>query len=115
VKVFGLFALVAAAVIGASMAGLMLLFPSPADHDALKLTAVVVLGAHLVTFAIARLLKGCNVWLVWGAGSVLRLGTLVIYAVLVVKVLAVPPVPALVGCATFLFLPSLIEPLLLLK
>ena len=45
----------------------------------------------------------------------MRLGTLVVYAVLVVKVLVLPLAPALIGCATFLFLPTLIEPLLLLK
>lgn len=45
----------------------------------------------------------------------LRLGTLLVWAVVVAKVLAVPVVPALIGCATFLFLPTLIEPLLLLR
>lgn len=110
-----MFALAAAAMIGAAMAALMLLFRGPGDRQALELTALIVFGVHLVAFASARLLKGRNIWLAWGAGSVLRLGTLVIYAVLVVKVLAVPLVPALVGCATFLFLPTLIEPLLLLK
>jgi len=115
VKVFGLFALAAAAMIGASMAALMLLFGGAGDHAALELSALVAFAAHLVAFALARGLRGRNIWLAWGLGSLLRLGTLVIYAVLVVKVLAVPLVPALIGCATFLFLPTVIEPLLLLK
>lgn len=114
-KVFGLFGLAAAAIIGASMAGLMLIFPTPADHEALELTAVVVFGAHLVSFAVARLVKARNVWAGWLVGSVMRLGTLVVFAVLAVKVLMLPLAPALIGCATFLFLPTLIEPLLLLK
>ncbi|HUX33318.1 MAG TPA: hypothetical protein VMV51_05545 [Gemmatimonadaceae bacterium] len=114
-KVFWLFTLAAAAMIGASMAALMLLFTGPGEHRALELTALVALGVHLVAFAVARALRGRNAWLAWGLGSVLRLGSLVIYAVLVVRVLAVPLVPALVGCATFLFLPTLIEPLLLFK
>lgn len=114
-KAFALFVLAAAGLIGTSMAALMLLFPTPADHEALELTAVVVFGVHLVSFLLARLLKQRSVWVAWGAGSLLRLGTLLVYAVLVVKVLALPLVPALISCATFLFLPTLIEPLLLLK
>ncbi|HVA58805.1 MAG: hypothetical protein WBQ26_00735 [Gemmatimonadaceae bacterium] len=114
-KVFALFALAAAGLIGASMAALMLLFTTPSDHGALAVTAAVVFGVHLASFLLARLLKRRSVWVAWGVGSLLRLGTLVVYAVLVVKVLAFPLVPALIGCATFLFLPTLIEPLLLLK
>ena len=114
-KAFAGFVLAAAGLIGASMAALMLLFPTAADHEALELTALVAFVVHLVAFGVARLLRGRNIWLAWGVGSVLRLGTLVVYAVLVVKVLALPLVPALIGCATFLFLPTLIEPLLLLK
>jgi hypothetical protein len=114
-KAFGLFTLAAAGIIGASMAALMLLFPNPADHEALELTAIVAFGVHVVTFAMARLMKGRNVWAGWLLGSLLRLVTLVVYAVLVAKVLMLPLVPALIGCATFLFLPTLIEPLLLLK
>ncbi len=114
-KAFAGFTLAAAGLIGASMSALMLLFPTAADHEALELTALVAFAVHLVAFVLARLLKGRNVWVAWGVGSLLRLGTLVVYAVLVVKVLALPLVPALIGCATFLFLPTLIEPLLLLK
>ena len=114
-KVFGLFVLAAAAVIAASMGALMLLFRGADERHALALTALVVFAVHLAAFGVARWLKPRHVWLAWGAGSVLRLGTLIVWAVLVVKVLAVPVVPALIGCATFLFLPTLIEPLLLLK
>ena len=114
-KAFGLFALAAAGIIGASMALLMLFFPNPADHEALELTAVVVFGVHLVAFGMARMLRRRNVWAGWMLGSVLRLLTLVVYAMLAAKVLMFPLAPALIGCATFLFLPTLIEPLLLLK
>ncbi|HEU4990847.1 MAG: hypothetical protein KGL93_07905 [Gemmatimonadota bacterium] len=114
-KAFGGFVLAAAGLIGASMGALMLLFPSAADHEALELTAVVAFAVHVAAFAAARMLRRGNLWVAWGVGSVLRLGALVVYAALVVKVLALPPAPALIGCATFLFLPTLIEPLLLLK
>lgn len=114
-KAFAGFTLATAGLIGGSMAALMLLFPTPADHETLELTALVAFVVHLAAFALGRLIRGRNIWVAWGVGSLLRLGTLVVYAVLVVKVLALPLVPALIGCATFLFLPTLIEPLLLLK
>ncbi|HVZ76914.1 MAG TPA: hypothetical protein VG818_02930 [Gemmatimonadaceae bacterium] len=114
-KIFGLFALAAGAVIAASMAALMLLFPNPADRQALELAAAVGFGVHLAAFALARALRARHVWAGWIAGSLLRLATLVAFAVLVSKVWMLPLVPSLIGCATFLFLPTLIEPLLLLK
>ncbi len=114
-KIFGLFALAAVGLIGASMGALMLLFPAPADRAALALTAAVAFGVHLEAFALARLLRGRHAWAAWLAGSLNRLLALLLYAFLVVKVLMIPVVPSLIGCATFLFLPTLIEPLLLLK
>lgn len=108
-----LFAVAAAAVIGVSMAVLMLIMPNPADHEALELTAVLVFGVHVVSFAVSRALRRWNMMGAWLAGSFLRFATLVVYAVLVAKVLMLPLAPALIGCATFLFLPTLIEPLLL--
>jgi hypothetical protein len=115
VRVFSLFAAAAAALIGAATVGLMLVFRAPADRHALEVTAVVVLAVHLFTFGLARILKPGGVWVAWLSGSALRLATLVVYALLVAKVLAFPLAPALIGCATFLFLPTLIEPLFLLK
>jgi hypothetical protein len=51
----------------------------------------------------------------WVIGSTFRFATLAIFAFLVAKVLLYPLAPALIGCAVFLFLPVLLEPLLLLK
>ncbi|HEY7877275.1 MAG TPA: hypothetical protein VIC55_03575 [Gemmatimonadaceae bacterium] len=114
-KAGALFALLAAVAIGVSMVTLMLLFPNAADHEALEVTAVLVFGVHVVSFAISRSLQRWNVWGAWFAGSFLRFAALVVYAVLVSKVLLFPLAPALIGCATFLFLPTLVEPLLLRK
>ena len=49
----------------------------------------------------------------WGAGTLLRFLTLVVYAVIVAKVLTVPLAPALVSMAALFFLTTLVEPLLL--
>ena len=108
-----LFALGAAATIGVSMVALMAIMPNAADHEALELTAVLVFGVHVVSFALSRALRAWNMMGAWLAGSFLRFATLVVYAVLVAKVLMFPLAPALIGCATFLFLPTLFEPLLL--
>lgn len=114
-KVFSLFAVLAAGIIAASAAGLMLLFPSAADHEALELAAIVAYAVHLGSFVAARLLKRHSVLGAWYVGSLMRVVTLVVYGVMAAKALALPMAPSLIGCATFLFLPTLIEPLLLLK
>jgi hypothetical protein len=48
-----------------------------------------------------------------GTGALLRLLTVVVYAILAAKVIALPLVAALVSLAAFLFLSTLIEPLLI--
>lgn len=114
-KALALFALATAATIGVSMGTLMLLFATAADRRALALTAAVVFAVHVVLFTIVQALTRWSVWGAWGTGSLLRLATLVIYAVLVSKVLLLPVAPALIGCATFLFIPTVFEPLFLRK
>jgi hypothetical protein len=49
----------------------------------------------------------------WGAGSLVRLLTLVVYALLVVKTFGLSPAPALLSMAVFFFLSTLVEPLFL--
>jgi len=115
VKPLALFTVATAATVGVSMAILMLLFPTAADRAALAVTAGLMVAVHVVVFVVVQRLMRWSVWGAWGAGSVLRLATLVIYAVLVSKVLLLPLAPALIGCATFLFLPTVFEPLLLRK
>jgi hypothetical protein len=68
---------------------------------------------QLVAFAVTKALARRHLIAGWGAGSLLRFMTLVVYALLAVKVLGVAPVAALVSLATFLFLSTLIEPLFL--
>jgi hypothetical protein len=49
----------------------------------------------------------------WGLGSVLRLLTLVVYAVLVAKAARASVTPALLSFVGFLFVTTVIEPLFL--
>jgi hypothetical protein len=48
-----------------------------------------------------------------GTGAILRLLTLVVYAILVAKVFMLPLVAALISLAAFFFLSTLLEPLLI--
>ncbi|MFN2566511.1 MAG: hypothetical protein ABR499_16055 [Gemmatimonadaceae bacterium] len=88
-------------------------FTGPQDAAAIRLSAVVACVVQLAAFAVTRALTPRNVVAGWGAGALLRFLTLVVYALLAVKVLGVAPVAALVSLATFLFLSTLIEPLFL--
>ena len=48
-----------------------------------------------------------------GTGAILRLFTVVVYAILAAKVFELSMIPALVSLAAFFFLSTLIEPLLI--
>jgi hypothetical protein len=110
---WALYALVAAAQIGAAGWLLSLGFPGPHDAEAIKLSAFVAIVVQLVAFAVTSMLAQRHVIAAWGVGSLLRFLTLIVYALLAVKVLGVPAVAALVSLAAFLFLSTLIEPLFL--
>jgi hypothetical protein len=71
--------------------------------------AVVQVGA----FAITRSLLPGNMMAAWGAGALLRFLTLVVYALVAVKVVGLPALPALLSLFVFLFLSMLLEPLFL--
>jgi hypothetical protein len=113
VKAWGLYALAATALIALLGWLLTLAFPGPQDAAAIRLSAIVAIVVQLVAFAVTKSLVRRHVIAGWGAGSLIRFMTLVVYALLAVKVLGVAPVAALVSLATFLFLSTLIEPLFL--
>ena len=113
VKAWGLYALAATLLIALLGWLLTLGFPGPRDAAAIRLSAIVAIVVQLVAFAVTKTLARRHLIAGWGAGSLLRFMTLVVYALLAVKVLGVAPVAALVSLATFLFLSTLIEPLFL--
>ncbi len=85
----------------------------PRDAAAIGLSAAVAIVVQLVAFAVTKALASRHLVAGWGAGSLLRFLTLVVYALLVVRVRGVAPMAALVSLATFLFISTLIEPLFL--
>ena len=92
---------------------LTLAFHGPGDAAAVWLSAVVAAAVQLIAFGPVRLLARRQMIVGWGVGALVRLVTLAVYALLVLKVLGVAPAPALVALAAFLFLTTLIEPLFL--
>ncbi len=89
-------------------------FHGPDDAAAIRLSAIVAVVVQLAAFGAVRLLGPRRVVVGWGMGALLRLATLAVYGILVVKALiAVPMVAALIALATFFFVTTLIEPLLL--
>lgn len=109
----GLFGLVSAGVIVTAGAVLLLFFPGQPSAVAIALSAAVALLVQLVAFTILRRTRGSGVLVGWGLGSILRLGTLAVYALVVIQLLDLPATPALVSLATFLFATMILEPLLL--
>jgi hypothetical protein len=113
VRSWALYALAAVALIATIGWLLTMAFPGPRDATAIKLSAIVAIVVQLVAFAVTKAVAQRHLIAGWGAGSLLRFLALVVFALLAVKVLDLPPVAALVSLATFLFLSTLIEPLFL--
>jgi hypothetical protein len=113
VKGIAAFAAVSLALTAGAYALLTLGYEGDAERRALAVSAGVAYVVQLIAFAVVRLLARTNVIAGWGLGAVVRLITLAVYALVVVQALALPSGAALVSLAVFLFLSTLIEPLLL--
>lgn len=93
---------------------LTIAFPTAADRHGLVISGVIALVVQVVAFLLLYVMRRDGKAIVArGIGAVLRLLALVVYAFVVVKGMALPPAPALIGLAAFLFLGTLIEPLML--
>jgi hypothetical protein len=92
---------------------LALLFRAPAERQALMVSAGVALVVQLFAFAIARAVGPAKAFTGFTIGTMLRLVTLVVYGVAVVRLAELPPVAALIGLATFFFLSTILETRLL--
>jgi hypothetical protein len=113
VRSWALYALVAVASVAILGWLLTMAFPGPQGAAAIRLSAIVAIAVQLAAFAITAAIAQRHLIAGWGAGSLLRFLTLIVYALLAVKVLALPAVPALVSLAAFLFVSTLVEPLFL--
>jgi hypothetical protein len=108
-----LYSVVTLGVIGLSAWALALAFSRAGSSEAIGLSALVAIVVQVGAFSATRLMAPRNVVAAWGAGSLVRHQTLVVYALLVVKVLGLPAAPALLSLTLFFFLSTLLEPLFL--
>ena len=88
-------------------------FDGPAEQRAVWLSAAIAYAVQLLAFALARFLRRDNVMLGWGMGVLMRLVTLVAFALVFVKALGLPPSAALISLVIYFFVTTLVEPLFL--
>lgn len=88
-------------------------FDGPAERRAVWTSAAVAYAVQLLAFGIARLLRRDNVMVGWGMGVLVRLVTLVAFALVFVNPLGLAPTAALISLATCFFVTTLVEPLFL--
>ena len=81
--------------------------------SAIGISATVAIVVQIAAFAVTTMMAPKNIIAAWGAGALARMLTLFVYALLAIKVLGLPAVPALISLAVFLFLSTLLEPLFL--
>ena len=109
------FAAVAAALTASTAAIMTILWSTPAEERAIWLSAAIAFVVQMLAFGVAMLMRRDQVLVGWGLGAIMRLVTLSVYALVFVKALGLPATAALVSLATFFFLSTLVEPLLLAR
>ena len=112
-KATGLFALVSLVLIAGAAWLLGLMFASPEERHAIWVSAGVAYVVQLIAFSVARISVATNVMAGWGIGVLMRFLTLAVYALAIVKAFDLAPTPALISLATYFFISTLVEPLLL--
>ncbi len=112
-KRFAQFAGVTAAVVLVLAWGATLVMKDPEVVRAVWISAAFAVAVQLAAFGLTRATQPANVIAGWGAGMIIRLAALAVYALPVVKSLGLPMGPALLSLATFLFVTTLIEPVFL--
>lgn len=111
-KSFAFYAATCAAIILA-VGGVAWAFTGPDGRPTVLAAAGVAFVVQLIAFAIARHMMTGNVFLGWGLGSLLRLVTVALFALIVARLWRAPLTPALLSLAGFLFVTTVVEPLFL--
>ena len=107
------YALLAATLIGLAAFALGQLYGSPAERQAIWISAAIALPVQVLAFAVAWLMSRTGNGIAgWGVGAIICFATLIIYG-FVVRGLGLPSSAALVSLAAFLFITELVEPPLL--
>ncbi len=112
-KSFGMFAIVGAAIIAVAGGVLATLYHGADERHAIVISALVAFVVQLLTFAIMRLSAEKNLVAGWGLGAIVRFVVFVLYALVIIKALALPASAAMISMAVFLFVSTLVEPLFL--
>jgi hypothetical protein len=112
-RALGLFAAVTALIVGVGGWIFTLVWPSADAAHAVWVSALVAVVVQLFGFGIVRLARKSNPIAAWGLTALLRMVVLFVYALVVVQALGLVSTPALISLATFFFLSTLVEPLLL--
>jgi len=107
------FAVASLLLIGIAAAGLNFVFRDPGDSLAIWTSAALAWVTQLAAFPAVRRLTSVNLMTGWAVGSLVRMGTLLVYALVASQVLELSMTPALVGLALFYFVSMVIEPLFL--
>ena len=108
-----LYGLASVVVIGLAAGVFVAVYPSPAERQAVAVSAAVALVVQMTAFAFARMLAGRgNAIAGWASGAVVCFTTLMVYG-FVSRTFGLPQNAALLSLATFFFLTELIEPPLL--
>ena len=112
-KRIALYACIAGGLIIVSALALSFAFDGPAERRAILVSATLAFVVQLAAFAAIGLASAGNVMTGWGIGVLVRFLVLVAYALLVVGAVGLAPAAALISLATFFFLCTLVEPLVL--
>jgi hypothetical protein len=92
---------------------LSLAFRGPGDSTAIAVSGAVAVVVQLAAFAVGRLAGQAGIQARLGAGALIRFLALATYALIVLLALKLPAAAALVSLATFFFLSTLLDPLLI--
>jgi hypothetical protein len=92
---------------------LLVIFGDPASRRAVWFSAGLALVVQAVCFSLARLSAPNKLFRAWGVGALIRMVSLVLYALVLLKPFQLPPTPALLSFATLLFVTTVLESWLL--
>ena len=112
-KAVALFGAITAAIVGVGTWVFGHIYATDDGRHAVLVSAAVALVVQLFGFMMLQLAKKASPIAAWGLAALLRMGVLVVYALVVVKAYGLAPAPALLSLAAFFFLSTLVEPLLL--
>lgn len=107
------FAASSIALIAVAAFALTFVFKQPGDARAIWISAAVAALSQIAAFPAVRKLTAQNLMVGWGMGSLVRFGTLGVYALVAALALHLNMTAALVSLALFYFLSMVIEPLFL--